>query len=282
MAVFSTGDIQISYDVAGTGPALLLLHGFPQTRAMWDPIVPRLAERFTVVTADLRGYGASSKPKADPDLANYSFRAMAADQVALTDHLGVGTFHLVGHDRGARVAHRLALDHASKVASLCVMDIVPTHYLLSHWTKAVSIAYFHWTYLAQPAPFPEAMIAANPNHFFEACLMGWGGATLDDFPALETYRTAWRDPATIAGMTNDYRAAMAVDFALDAEDLGRKVDCPALVLYGDQGAMAKHFDMAEAWGERLSSMRLGAIPGGHFFVDQSPEATVAALLGFLE
>ncbi len=282
MAEFTVSDgMTIAYDTEGSGPPVLLLHGFPQTRAMWNRVAGALAERFTVVTADLRGYGASSKPKAtDPGV--YGFRAMAADQVALMRHLGFERFHLVGHDRGGRVSHRLALDHGSAVQSLTVMDIVPTHYLLSHWTKEVATAYFHWTYLAQPAPFPERMIEADPDHFFEACLLGWGGARLSDFEAIEAYRAAWRDPDTIRGMVNDYRSALAVDFADDAADLDRTVDCPSLVLYGADGAMAKHFDVAATWADRLTDMRAEAIPGGHFFVDQSPDETIRALLGFLE
>ena len=281
MAEFDADGIRVSYEVAGQGPPVLLLHGFPQTRAMWRAVVARLSERFTCVTADLRGYGASSKPDALPDLSNYSFRAMAADQVALMRHLGFDRFHLVGHDRGGRTAHRLALDHPEAVASLTVMDIVPTHYLLEHWSKEVATAYFHWTYLAQPAPFPEHMIGADPDHFYEACLLGWGGARLSDFAEIEAYRAAWREPATIAGMTNDYRAALAVDFGLDAADLGRQVTCPALVLWGRDGAMARFYDVGETWAPRLARMETGAIPGGHFFIDQSPGETAEALLAFL-
>jgi haloacetate dehalogenase len=281
MPVFTTADIRIAYDIAGQGPPLLLLHGFPQTRALWAPVVRRLADRFTCVAADLRGYGASSKPEAAPDLANYSFRAMAADQVALMAHLGFPDFHLAGHDRGGRTAHRLALDHPGAVRSLTVMDIVPTHYLLDHWSKDVSRAYYHWSFLAQPAPLPERMIDADPDLFFETGLLGWGGARLDDFPALAAYRSAWRDPATIAGMVNDYRATMTVDYELDAQDLDRRVVCPSLVLFGSAGAMAGHFDVAGTWADRLADMRAQAIPGGHFFVDRSPDETAEALLGFL-
>ncbi len=282
MAEFTSDGITIAHEVAGAGPPLLLLHGFPQTRAMWRPVVARLASRFTCVTADLRGYGASSKPAAVADLSNYAFRAMAEDQAALMAHLGFDRFHLAGHDRGARTAHRLALDRPGRVLSLTVMDIVPTHYLLDHWSTPVSASYYHWSFLAQPAPFPERLIGADPDYFYESCLLGWGGARLEDFPEIAAYRAAWRDPATIAGMTNDYRAALAVDYAHDAADLGRKVTCPALVLYGASGAMARHFDVAGTWAERLADMRTAALPGGHFFVDQHPEEVAAALEGFLD
>lgn len=270
----------IAYTQQGRGPAVLLLHGFPQTRAMWDAVAPRLAEQFTVVTADLRGYGDSSKPG---DMTAMSFREMGADQVALMHSLGHESFHLVGHDRGARTAHRMALDSPNAVASLTVMDIIPTHLLLGDLHQEVARAYYHWFFLAQPAPFPERMIGADPDYYFESCLLGWGGATLEDFPAeaLEAYRKSWRDPACIHAMCNDYRAAIDVDFALDAADLDRQVSCPALVLYGATGAMAKQYDVEATWAPRLANMRAAAIPGGHFFVDQHPSETAEALLDFL-
>jgi haloacetate dehalogenase len=259
---------------------VLLLHGFPQTHAMWHAVAPLLAQRFTVVAADLRGYGASAKPEGTEA---YSFRHMARDQLELMRHLGHPQFHLVGHDRGGRVAHRLTLDAPDAVKSLTVMDIVPTHHLLARLTRQVAASYYHWFFLAQPAPFPETMIAHDPDTYFESCLLGWGSAELSDFnaAAMEQYRTAWRDPDTIRGMCADYRAALLHDFDLDAADLDRTATCPALVLYGADGVMARSFDVPGTWAERLDDMRSGALPGGHFFVDQHPEETARALLGFL-
>ncbi len=270
----------ISYDVIGSGPPVLLLHGFPQTRAMWAPVAERLAAGFTVVSADLRGYGASAKPDA-ADLASYSFRAMAADQVALMRSLGFGRFALVGHDRGARVGHRMALDAPEAVSRLALLDIVPTRHLLEGWNIEVATAYWHWTWLAQPAPFPETVIGHDPDGFFEACLLGWGGAALSDFPALDDYRAAWRDPAAIAGMCADYRATLFVDRALDAADAGRRVGCPALVLYGADGAMARLYDVAATWRDHLADLRAEAMPGGHFLVDQAPGPVAETLAEFL-
>ena len=281
MSEFSRDGISISYDVAGEGPPVLLLHGFPQSRVMWDRIGADLQREFTVVRADLRGYGASSKPRPEGDPATYSFRAMGGDMLALMASLGFERFHLVGHDRGGRVAHRMSLDAPDRLLSLTVMDIVPTLTLLENWTADVSASYFHWSYLAQPAPFAERMIEADPDHFYEACLLGWGGASLEDFEGLAAYRAAWRDPACIAATTADYRAVMAVDRYHDAEDRGRQFDGPALVLFGADGAMAKLFDVAETWAPFLSKMTAKAIPGGHFFPDQSPDETSAALLNFL-
>lgn len=270
----------IAYSRGGAGQPILLLHGFPQTRAMWHAIAPKLAENFTVIASDLRGYGQSSKPDG---VENYSFRHMANDQVALMAALGFDRFHVVGHDRGGRTAHRMALDHADRVLSLTVMDIVPTHLLLNDLQRHVALGYYHWFFLAQPAPFPERLIAADPNYYFESNLTGWGSASLDDFDAtaLNHYRTAWQDEATLTGMCNDYRAALQVDFDLDAQDLHRRVDCPALVLFGRDGGMARAYDVAATWSERLSDMRAEAVPGGHFFPDTHPEDTLVHLTHFL-
>lgn len=273
--------ISIAYDEVGRGPPLLLLHGFPQTRAMWAEAAPVLAERFRVVTADLRGYGASAKPTAASDLANYSFRAMGADMIALMSSLGHERFHLVGHDRGARAAYRMALDSPGKVESLTLMDIAPTDHLVEAWNYDLSKAYFHWSFLAQPAPFPERMIGADPDHFFEACLSGWGGATRQAFAQIDAYRAAWRDPATIGGMTNDYRAAVSVDLELDSASRGQVLECPALVLWGADGVMARHFDARQVWAPRLPNLTVGLVPGGHFFVDESPGETAEAIRRFL-
>ncbi len=271
---------RIACSLGGSGPAVLLLHGFPQTRALWRKVAPRLAARFTVVAADLRGYGESSKPRG---AEHYTFREMGRDQFALMRQLGFDRFHLVGHDRGGRVAHRMALDDESRLLSLALMDIVPTHHLLDDLHRKVAAAYYHWFFLAQPAPFPEKLILPDPDFFYESCLLGWGGALLSDFDAdqLAAYREAWRDPATVGAMCDDYRAALTLDFDLDAADLGRRVTVPSLVLYGAEGAMARAYDLPATWESRLADMRAATIPGGHFFIDTNPEATADTLLAFL-
>lgn len=270
----------IAHSVHGAGAPVLFLHGFPQTRALWDPVVDHLSG-ITAVTADLRGYGASWTPEAGADSAAYSFRAMGEDMFALMRALGHDRFHLVGHDRGARVAYRMARDDPDRALSLTLMDILPTDDLVAAWDYPVSKAYFHWSYLAQPAPFPERMIAADPDHFFEACLLGWGGAELADFPAIDTYRAAWRRPESIAGMCHDYRAGVGIDLTHDAADAGRVLDLPALVLWGADGVMARHFDVGAIWAKRLSRMQGDAIPGGHFFVDTTPRQVADVLQEFL-
>ncbi|WP_299145613.1 alpha/beta fold hydrolase [uncultured Tateyamaria sp.] len=280
MPVFHTECGQtIAYDIQGDGPPVLLLHGFPQNRAMWHAIAPRLAQDFTVVTADLRGYGHSSNPAA---MADMSFRAMARDQLGLMQHLGFARFHLAGHDRGGRTAHRLALDAPDAPLSLTVMDIVQTHLLLNDLTQEVARAYYHWFFLAQPAPFPETMIGHDPDAYFESCLAGWGGGMAGFDPgALDAYRASWRNPDCIRTMCNDYRAAIDVDFALDAADLGRTLSMPAMVMYGADGIMGRAFDVPATWADRLTDLHPVAMSGGHFFPDTHPNDTYRALRDFL-
>ncbi|WP_299692318.1 alpha/beta hydrolase [uncultured Tateyamaria sp.] len=269
----------IAHDVIGSGPPVLLLHGFPQTRAMWHAIAPRIAEAFTVVTADLRGYGHSHRPA---DMEEMSFRAMAADQVALMRRLGFDRFHVVGHDRGGRTAHRMALDSPDALLSMTVMDIVPTQFLLTRMTHEIARAYYHWLFLAQPEPLPETLINRDPVAYFEGILTGIGGDGAQFDPrAMEAYRTAWRNPDVVRCMCNDYRAAIDVDLALDTADLHRTVDIPSLVLFGADGIMAQHFDVPGTWAPHLRDMHSQAIPGGHFFPDTHPGATTQALLDFL-
>ncbi|MEM8774859.1 MAG: alpha/beta hydrolase [Pseudomonadota bacterium] len=276
-AIFN--DVEIAWSAEGSGPPLLLLHGFPQTHALWAKVAPELSSSYTVICPDLRGYGASGKPK---DVSAYSFREMARDQIALMDHLGFEQFAVAGHDRGGRVAHRLCLDMPERLNRACVMDIVPTHTLLSTLQKDVAKSYYHWFFLAQPEPFPETMIAADPDRYFESCLLGWGAARLEDFDPeqLGAYRNAWRDPDTVRGMCNDYRAALSHDFADHEADLGKRITCPLLVLYGDDGAMAKAYNVPETWGAKATYMEAQAMPGGHFFIDSHPTDTTAALKRF--
>lgn len=279
--ILAVNGINVAYSSSGSGPPLLLLHGFPQTRALWAHVAPELAKTRTIICADLRGYGASSKPK---DVAAYTFCEMGRDMLALMAALGHARFDLAGHDRGARCAHRMALDAPERIASLTLMDIVPTHLLLDELNWPVARDYYHWFFLAQPAPFPERMIGADPDFFFESCLLGWGASQLSDFDPsqLAAYRNAWRDTDTIRGMCNDYRAALDHDFALDKTDLHKPVACPTLILWGADGAMGKAYDVAATWRRQCPNMQARAIPGGHFFIDAAPAETLAALQNFLD
>ena len=281
--VIDVGGQDIAFTVGGQGPPVLLLHGFPQTRALWRRVVPHLAARFTVVCADLRGYGASGKPKCLADASNYAFREMARDQVALMERLGFSEFKVVGHDRGGRVAHRMALDWPERVLALAALDIVPTLAMFAAADHRVFQAYWHWMFLAQPDPFPEHLIGADPDFFYEACLTGWGSMRLADFDpaALADYRAAWRDPAAIHGSCSDYRAAASVDLSHDQADQTVLVACPTLAFWGSQGAMARLFDIGAEWGARCADLTTATLPGGHFFIDQFPEQTAEVLDRFL-
>jgi haloacetate dehalogenase len=280
----SVRDIEINYVTAGHGPPLLLLHGFPQNLAMWARVAPILAADFTVVCADLRGYGDSSKPKCAPDKANYSFRAMAGDQVGLMKALGFDRFHVVGHDRGGRTAHRMALDHPDAVLSLAVLDIVPTYAMFHETSRQVAGAYWHWYFLSQPEPFPERLIGSDPDFFYETCLVGWGATKLSDFdPELVAdYRRCWREPDMIHGSCSDYRAAASIDLEHDTADIDKKVGRPTLAFWGANGAMHRLFDISAAWRKRCANVTAASLPGGHFFVDQFPAETAQILAKFLK
>jgi len=281
--VLPTGQ-RIAAHAMGKGPAVLLLHGFPQTKAMWAKVAPLLAQNFRVVVADLRGYGDSDKPKPTDNADNYSFRLMGQDMAALMQGLGHTYFHLIGHDRGGRVAHRMALDYSARITSLAVLDIVPTHALFNSFDRHVAKAYWHWFFLSQPAPFPQTMIEAAPDMFFETCLTGWGKAGLSVFDpaALADYRRAWRDKATIAAMCADYRAAALVDILDDEQSLQTKVTCPTLVYYGADGVMAQHYDLGHVWSDYATNITLQSEKGGHFFIDQYPHEVAQKLMHYLK
>jgi haloacetate dehalogenase len=218
------------------------------------------------------------------DVADYSFREMARDPIALMDHLGIDRFHVVGHDRGGRTAHRMALDIPQRIKSITVMDIVPTHLLLADLTADVARAYYHWFFLAQPAPLPETMIGADPVVYYKSCLMGWGAANEDQFDRaqMRAYEAAWRDPDCIRGMCNDYRAALTHDFELDAGDLHRRLRMPACVMWGRDGIMELAFDVPATWADRFSNITAHGMRGGHFFPDEYPEQTAQTLNSFLK
>jgi haloacetate dehalogenase len=281
--VASIEGVDIAYVRAGSGPPVLLLHGFPQSKAMWARVAPRLVDRYTVVCADLRGYGDSGKPKCLADRSNYSFRTMAADQLGLMGQLGFERFHVVGHDRGGRTAYRMSLDHPDAVLSLAVMDIVPTYTMFMETNHKVAGSYWHWYFLSLPEPFPEKLIGADPDYFYETCLVGWGATKLSEFDPhmLGEYRRAWRNPDMIHGSCSDYRAAASIDLEHDTADIHRKASCPTLVVYGSEGHMAKLFDIPAQWRKRCEIVRAASLPGGHFFVDQFGEETAKLLREFL-
>jgi len=266
----------------GSGPAVLLLHGYPQTHCIWHRVAPQLAKKYTVVATDLRGYGDSSKPAGLPDHGNYAKRAMALDQVEVMQALGYGEFHLVGHDRGGRVAHRLALDHPQRVKKLAVLDISPTKTMFEHTDQAFAKAYFHWFFLIQPAPFPETLIGADPAYFIQY-QMGrrHGGLKVFHPEAMAEYLRCFCDPAAIHASCEDYRAAQTIDLAHDAADGSRKIECPVLALWGKHGVIAQQFDCLADWRAVARDVQGCALDCGHYLPEEQPEEVARQLENFL-
>lgn len=275
-----TAETEIHLVLGGKGPPLLLLHGYPQSHVMWHKIAPGLAQNFTVVAPDLRGYGDSGKPASDPHHAVYSKRATARDMVAVMDRLGFPQFDVAGHDRGARVAHRLALDHPDHVRRLAVLDILPTRTVFERVDKALATSTFHWFFLIQPDGLPETLIAANPDFYIDWILRKWSRDFAAFAPeALAEYRRCFRDPAVIHASCEDYRAGASIDLEHDEADIGRKLSCPLLALWGG-GPMTKTAGVIEAWRERATNVAGFAIDCGHFLVEERPAETAAALRDF--
>lgn len=277
-----TDGVTIHLRTGGSGEPVLLLHGYPQCHAMWHEIAPDLARNYTVVCADLRGYGDSSKPSGSHGHETYSKRAMAGDMVAAMRAMGHERFTVIGHDRGGRVAHRMALDHPDTVTRLVVLDIVPTHTLFSRTDKAFSIGYYHWFFLAQPSPLPERMIGADAAYFLTTKLDHWSaeGMVFDD-AAMSEYLRCFSDPATIHASCEDYRAAATIDLEHDEADIDRKVMCPTLVLWGEYGLMHKTFDVLETWREKCHTVSGKPVASGHFLPEEAPEETLNEIRAFL-
>ncbi|TPI47452.1 alpha/beta hydrolase [Mesorhizobium sp. B2-9-1] len=282
-----TGEARIFARHGGSGPGLLLLHGFPETHAMWRDVAPSLARDFSVVCADLRGYGQSSCPPSAADHAPYGKRAMAADMAALMEDLGFRRFLVAGHDRGGRVAYRLALDHPERVEKLAVLDIVPTAEVWDRADARLALGFWPWSLLAQPEPLPETILAATAEAIVDNALSGWGSAA-DAFPpgVRQAYVDALRDPAHIHAICEEYRAAASLDRLHDQADreAGRRISCPVLALWSEHGALAEWYRDEDGplgiWRNWADDASGGAMPGGHFFPEESPIETAATLDAF--
>lgn len=279
------GGITIFAKVAGEGAPVLLLHGYPQTHMCWNKVAPKLVDAgYRVIVPDLRGYGRSSKPESDDSHATYSKRSMAEDQLHLMKALGHERFFLAGHDRGGRVAHRLAVDHPQAVEKLVILDIAPTLAMYEGTNMAFATAYYHWFFLIQPYPFPETMIGADPEFYLKCKINAW--ARVDDTftgEAMASYLDAFTDPRTIHASCEDYRAAAGIDLDHDREDraIGRRILCPVLSLWGALGFAAKSYDMLATW----KAVSDGPVTGegfecGHFVPEEKPDETIAALQVF--
>ncbi len=266
----------------GQGYPLLLLHGYPQTHRMWYKIAPRLAEEFTVVAPDLRGYGDSSKPIGEPDHSTYSKRAMAQDLVEVMGTLGYEEFFVVGHDRGGRVGHRMALDHPHRVKRLAVLDIAPTYIMYMTTDKAFATAYYHWFFLIQPYDLPERLIGAQPEYYLHRCFTAWSAdATAFTPEAVTEYLRCFSNPATIHATCEDYRASATIDLLHDEADLSQRVTCPVLALWAEKGVVGRTYDVLETWRERADMVHGQALSGGHFLPEEAPLETYNALRAFL-
>jgi haloacetate dehalogenase len=287
--VVDTGDVLISGKRYGEGPGVLLLHGFPETHLMWRDIAPRLAASYTVVCADLRGYGDSSAPPSAPDHAPYSKRTMAADMVKVMSHLGFERFSLAGHDRGGRVAYRLGLDHPERVESLAVLDVLPVDEVWRRADDRLMLGYWPWTLLAQPEPLPERVVTAAPEALVDHALgSSWGTpASVFDDAVRSAYVSCLRDPDRVHAICEEYRAAAGIDREHDAADraAGRRLDCPVLVLWSADGPLDQWYaddgGPLGIWGEWAADVRGQAVPGGHFFPEADPLGTADRLAAFI-
>jgi haloacetate dehalogenase len=275
-----TSGATIHFVAAGSGPPLLLLHGYPQTHIEWRTVAPELAKKFTVVAADLRGYGDSSKPAGGENHVDYSKRAMAQDQVDLMASLGFQKFAVVGHDRGGRVAHRMALDHADRVTKLAILDIVPTYKVLHSVTNELATANFHWWFLIQKAPLPETLIGNSAEVWLRSRFERIPPGVLSK-EAFAEYLRSFTLAESIHASCEDYRAGATIDLTHDSADLDHKISCPVLVLWGQRGAWPKLYNVLDTWKERASNVSGREVPSGHFIAEEIPDILLKELNSFL-
>lgn len=281
----SDGEITIAYQKAGNGPPLLLLHGFPQTKIIWHLVAPRLSEHFTVIASDLRGYGESSKPSGNADHSNYSKRSMAQDQVSLMQHLGFDQFRVLGHDRGGRVAHRLAMDHPKNVSQLMVLDISPTLAMYEQTSMAFAQGYWHWFFLIQKAPIPETMIGANVEFFLKQFMGGrFAGLGIFKDYCWQEYLTTMQNPAALHAMCEDYRAASTIDLEHDRTDRAsnKVLDIPLRVLWGEHGLVNACFKPLQDWSKVANNVTGRTVSSGHYVPEEAPDELLEEALKFFQ
>ena len=276
-------DITIHCAHGGNGPPLLLIHGYPQTHAIWHKVAQRLAQDYSVVCPDLRGYGDSSKPAGLADHSNYSKRVMALDLLRLMQSFGYERFAVVGHDRGGRVAHRMARDHRDAVTRLSILDISPTLAMYEGTTMEFARAYYHWFFLIQPSPNPETLIGHDPKFYLRWKMGAMWNRPMTHFTdlAYSEYERCFCDPAAIHGSCEDYRAAATIDLEHDRADLDRRIECPVLALWGAEGVVNRLFNPLDDWRAVATDVRGKALPSGHYIPEEVPDELLAELLPFL-
>ena len=277
--------IEVFYRTGGQGPPLLLLHGFPQTGAMWSKVAPSLSQRFRLVIPDLRGYGRSAKPAGSVNHSAYAKKTMARDMIELMDHLGHGPFQVAGHDRGARVAHRMLRDVPRRIERAAVLDIIPTREVYRRTDQHLARAYYHWFFYIQPAPMPERLIGGEPDYYLDFTLGEGLGQGLHCYApeALAEYHAAFRDPACVHAICEDYRAGAAIDLEHDDADHGTKIACPLLVLWGTNGVVGRLYgDIPGIWLDYATNVTGKAIKSGHFLAEENPHETLDALVNFFD
>ena len=277
--VKTTGAV-INVAHGGSGSPLLLLHGYPQTHVMWHKVAPLLAHHFHVICPDLRGYGDSSKPPSTPNHYPYSKRAMGQDMVEVMEHLGYSRFLLAGHDRGARVTHRMTLDYADRIKKACVMDITPTRHMFRSTDQHFATGYYHWFFLIQPNGLPERMIGADPSYYLTEKLKRWSAPDAVSDEAVAEYIRCFSKPESIHASCEDYRAAASIDLQHDEEDVNKKVQCPLLVLWGSKGFVHRTYDVLGVWSEYAEIIGGRAVDCGHFLPEERLETVYNELLQF--
>ena len=277
-----TSCAKINVKIAGDGPPILFLHGYPQTHIMWHKVAPDLSKYFTVVLTDLRGYGDSSKPKSDPKHATYSKREMALDQVQVMENLGFNSFSVVGHDRGARVTHRMLIDHKSLIQKAVVMDIVPTLTMYEETDRDFAYNYYHWFFLTQPFDLPEKLLGSDPKYYLQKKIKSWGkNNTFVTEKAFKEYLRCFSNPKTIHASCEDYRASNSIDLEHDREDYGTKIENPLLVLWGADAFVGTHYNVVKEWEKYAKNIQGMSVPGGHYIPEEAPKETTKILNSFL-
>ena len=277
-----TTDALINTKIGGTGPPILLMHGYPQTHLMWHKIAPQLSKKFTVIVTDLRGYGDSSKPKTDNSHIVYSKKRMALDQVEVMKALGFEKFYAVGHDRGARVLHRMMIDNQNSVKKAVFMDIVPTLTMYNTADKNFAYNYYHWFFLTQPYDFPERLIGSDPEYYLRKKIKAWG-KNKDFIPkeVFNEYLRCFSNKETIHASCEDYRASFTIDLEHDKNDYGNKIKNPIYVMWGEYGFVGNNYKVIDVWKEYATNVKGKGLPCGHYIPEESPGETLKFLLEFL-